>query len=371
MSVKKTLLALSATLTCLTANADTLVDVLGREVELSLPVDNLILTEGRQFYLLSALKGDSAAEYVSGWRDDMESSDPYNYRQFAQHYPSLTSLPTFGRFTTDGFDIEQAVALQPDAVIVNVTGDSAEPQQEIINKLAQIDIPVVFVDFRHDILAGVPRTFEIFGELLGEQARTQEIMDFRQSQIDRITDVIAQAEPQRPSVFIERIGGYSDDCCLTFGTENFGRMVEMAGGTNVASAFVDGVFGQLDPEQVLVSNPEHIVVTTADWEAFVPGGRWVPVGPGADQTQAQEKLAYYPTKPAYANTQATELNNYHAIWHGFYTSPFQFVALQYLAVWLHPELFSEVSPDDTFAEFHQRFLPIDFEPGYAVSLASD
>lgn len=372
MSLKNTLLALPVALIAMAATAgETVTDVLGREVELELPVEQLILTEGRQFYLLASLKGDAAADYVVGWRDDLAGSDPYNYQQFSDYYPALASLPTFGRFTTDGFDIEQAVALQPDAVIVNITGDSAEPQQDIINKLEQFGIPVIFVDFRHDVVAGVPKTFELFGELLGEQGRANEIIEFRQQQIDRVTETLAQANIERPLVFIERIGGYSDDCCLTFGTENFGRMVEMAGGTNLASEFIDGVFGQVDPEQVLASNPEHIIVTSANWEAFVPGGHWVPVGPGADLDQAREKLAYYPTKPAYANTRATELNNYHAIWHGFYTSPFHFVALQHLATWLQPELFSDLDPDATFAEFYQRFLPIDYRPGYVVSLTGE
>ena len=29
---------------------------------------------------------------------------------------------------------------------------------------------------------------------------------------------------------VERAGGYSDDCCMSFGHENFGLMVEIAGG---------------------------------------------------------------------------------------------------------------------------------------------
>jgi iron complex transport system substrate-binding protein len=42
--------------------------------------------------------------------------------------------------------------------------------------------------------------------------------------------------------------------------------------------------------------------------------------------------------------------------------------VQWIAKWLHPDLFADLDPDATFAEYHRRFLPIDYKPGYAVSL---
>lgn len=349
----------------------TITDVFGREIQLELPVSKLILTEGRQFYLLAALAESGAADMVAGWRPDLKSADPLNYGAFSEYYPSLASKPEFGRFGTDGFDLELAVALQPDAVLVNVSGDSPEPQQEVINKLNQFGIPVIFVDFRHDIVDGVDKTIDIYGQLTGSEIRAERFAAFRDEAIAEVTDRLAATEYTRPTVFIERIAGYSDDCCATFGTENLGRVVQMAGGINVASKFVDGVFGKLDPEQVIVSNPAHIIATSADWQAYVPGGKWIPVGPGADIDVAREKLTYYPTKPAYQGTTAVAENNFHAVWHGFYTSPFQFVALQQTAKWLHPDLFADLDPDATFAELYQQFLPIEFQSGYTVSLTDD
>ena len=53
------------------------------------------------------------------------------------------------------------------------------------------------------------------------------------------------------------------------------------------------------------------------------------------------------------------------------TSPYQFVAIQEIAKWLHPELFKDLDPEATFKELHERFLPLDYKPGYFVSLKGE
>ena len=66
--------------------------------------------------------------------------------------------------------------------------------------------------------------------------------------------------------------------------------------------------------------------------------------------------------------EAVETGNVHAIWHQFYNSPYYFVAVQQLAKWFHPELFEDLDPEATLEELHDRFLPIDYQPGYWITL---
>jgi iron complex transport system substrate-binding protein len=167
---------------------------------------------------------------------------------------------------------------------------------------------------------------------------------------------------------MERAGGYSDDCCMSFGNENFGKMVELAGGTNMAKDFIPGTFGTVNPEQIIASNPDQVIVTGSNWELYVPGGKWVGVGPGADKAEAERKLADLMTRPAFTDIKAVKDGNVHAIWHQFYNSPYQFVAVQQIAKWLHPDLFKDLDADATFKEMHERFLPVDYKPGYFASL---
>jgi len=62
--------------------------------------------------------------------------------------------------------------------------------------------------------------------------------------------------------------------------------------------------------------------------------------------------------PARAVVKAVETGQVHAIWRQFYNSPCQFVAIQQIAKWLHPELFADLDPEATFPELHERFLPV-------------
>ena len=346
----------------------TVTDLLGRNVQVRLPVQRVILGEGRQLYLVAALDTDNPIQRIVGWRKDLIQADPDTYSAYAKKFPRIADIPTFGGFEDGTFDIEQAIAQKPDVILLNIEAQRATDDARYIEKLAALGIPVVYVDFRHRPMENTEPTMRLMGRLFGKEARAEEFIAYRAAQIRRVADTIAAQQPPRPKVFIERIGGYTEDCCLSFGNENFGKYVEVAGGTNVAKGVIPGTFGQLNPEQVIASNPDQVVVTSANWEAYVPSGHWIGVGPGAYLAEARRKLETYTRRPAYAGTRAAQDRAFHAIWHQFYNSPYEFVAIQQLAKWFHPALFTDLDPEATYREMHERFLPVPYEPGYFVSL---
>ena len=357
---------------CLPAGAETIsvTDVTGRTVQVDAPVDRVILGEGRQIYFVAALDTEDPFRRVVGWRDDFEKADLDGYGQYVAKWPAIADLPKFGGSKDGTFDVEQAITLKPDVMIMNVESKTATDDAKLIEKLERVGIPVVFVDFRDKPMVNTEPSMRLIGRLFGKEQRAEAFIDFRAEQIARVTDRLASANPARPSVFIERAGGYSDDCCMSFGNENFGKMVEMAGGRNIASDLIPGTFGTLNPEQIIASDPDQIIVTGSNWELYVPGGKWVDVGAGADPAEARRKLAGLMERPAFTGVKAVRDGEVHAIWHQFYNSPYQFVAIQQIAKWLHPDLFEDVDPDATFAELHRRFLPVDYKPGYWASLAA-
>lgn len=347
----------------------TVTDITGRKVEVEVPVEKVILGEGRQIYFTAALDSDDPFKRVVGWRDDFEKADNDGYHQYLDKYPVMKDLPSFGGMKDGTFDIEQAVALDPDVIILNLDAKTATEDGGYIEKLAKVGIPVVYVDFREKPMQNTEASMRLIGELYGKQEKAEEFIKFRAEEIAKVTDKLAaEKDLKRPVVFVERAGGYSDDCCMSFGDENFGKMVEIAGGTNMASDIIPGTFGTVNPEQIIAANPDQIIVTGANWELYVPGGNWVGVGSGADPEVTSEKLAKLMERPAFTGVKAVEEGNVHAIWHQFYNSPYQFVAIQQIAKWLHPDLFADLDPDATFQELHDRFLPVDYRPGYFVSL---
>lgn len=344
-------------------------DITGREVEVSVPVERVILGEGRQIYFTAALDTDNPFGRVIGWRDDFKKADLDGYNIYLKKYPEMEKIPTFGGMKDGTFDIEQAVALKPDVIIMNTEAKSATEESGYIEKLAAVGIPLVYIDFREKPMENTDDSMRIIGKLFGEEERAEEFVKFHDEQIAKVTDVLAkQSDLKKPVVFMERAGGYSDDCCMSFGNENFGKMVELAGGVNMAKDFIPGTFGTVNPEQIIASNPDQVIVTGSNWELYVPGGKWIGVGPGADKAEAERKLSELMKRPGFTDIKAVKDGNVHAIWHQFYNSPYQFVAVQQIAKWLHPDLFKDLDADATFKEMHERFLPVDYQPGYFASL---
>ncbi|KQR30340.1 ABC transporter substrate-binding protein [Agrobacterium cavarae] len=349
----------------------TVKDVTGRDVEVNVPVKHVILGEGRQIYFLAALDKNNPFEHVVGWRDDLPKADPETYEAYLAKYPDIAKLPKFGGMKDGTFDIEQAVALKPDVILMNIDAKTATEEAGYIEKLGKVGIPLVYVDFREKPMENTEPSMRLMGKLMGKEAVAEDFIKFRSDSIKRVTDVLEKENPKKPVVFVERAGGYSDDCCMSFGNENFGKMVEIAGGINMAKGIIPGTFGTVNPEQIIASNPDQIIITGGKWDAYVPGGNWVGVGYGADLKEARRKLEALTKRPGFTGVKAVENGNVHAIWHQFYNNPYQFVAIQEIAKWLHPDLFKDLDPEATFKELHERFLPLEYKPGYFVSLKND
>jgi len=362
-------LTMLVTGTAQAAESVTVTDVTGREVTVEVPVQKVILGEGRLIYGLATLDSEDPFQRVVGWRDDLKKADPQTYDIYAAKYPRIDDIPTFGGIKDGTFDIEQAISVNPDVVIMNLEAKAATEDGGFDEKLAAVGIPLVYIDFREAPMKNTDTSMKILGQLTGKEDRAAEFIKFRSDSIKNVTDRIAKANPEKPQVFIERAAGYSDECCMSFGNENFGTMVEMAGGVNIAASIIPGTFGTINPEQVVASNPDQFVGTGGDWEAYAPGMGWVPVGPGADMKEAKRKLIGLTERPAFRDIKATKNNNIHIVWHQFYNSPYQFVVIEQMAKWFHPDLFADIDPEATFKELHERFLPLDYQPGYFISIS--
>lgn len=377
MSLLRALLAAATVATSLLAGgapalADKVMvtDVLGRKVEVEAPVQRVILGEGRQMYVVAALDKDDPFKRVVAWRDDLPKADPDSYKQYLARYPQIAKLPSFGGMKEGAFDIEQAIALKPDVLFLNIEAKVASDEASLVEKLAAVGIPVVYIDFREKPFQNTEPSLRLMGKLFGREKVAEDFIAFRAAEIARVTDRLAKVQGlKRPLVMMERAGGYSDDCCMSFGNENFGKMVDIAGGKNFASDLIPGTFGTVNPEAVVAANPEVVIITGGNWGAYVPGGAWVGLGPGSDLAEARRKLANLAKRPAFGQTKAVKEGRVHAIWHQFYNSPYQFVAIQEIATWLHPELFKDLDAEATLKTLHERFLPLPYQPGYWVTVA--
>ncbi|PYB71723.1 ABC transporter substrate-binding protein [Rhizobium wuzhouense] len=349
-------------------------DIAGRKVEIDLPAKRVLVGEARQIHTIAALTGDHLVDQIVGWRDDFLTKDPDSYEAYVERFPALASLPRFGYVPNNTFDLEAAIALSPDVITLNVEAQKVAAESGIEEKAAAAGIAIVYVDFRVDATKNSENSIRILGQIFGAEDRAKDLISYRHEQLARVTDRLAKVTAfVRPKVFIERAPGNDAEngCCRSFGPYNFGEMVEQAGGHNIAADVIKTTFGDLNLEQLIVENPEHYIATGSNWAAESKTNRFVHVGRGADPQAARQKLISLMARTGFSDLQAVKTGNVHAVWHQFYGVPYEFVAVQQFAKWFHPELFADLDPDQTFRDFHEKFLPVDYKPGYFASLKGE
>ena len=133
-----------------------------------------------------------------------------------------------------------------------------------------------------------------------------------------------------------------------------------------------GAFGNLSLE-FLLSHPPEVYIGTAigDRNSVTRTPTRVVLGAGVDAVTARASLVRATQRRGISHLSTFQQGRVHAIWHHFYTSPFNVVAVQVFAKWLHPELFADLDPQATLRTMYQRFQPIPLDGQYWISLAPD
>lgn len=353
------------------AHAGEITDVTGRKVELDLPAKRVIVGEARQVHVIAALRGDKTFDTIVGWRDDLLKKDPDSYAAYVERFPEIEKLPRFGYVPQGDFSLETAITLSPDVITLNLEAEKSAKESGFEDKAAAAGIKVIYLDFRIDPEKNSETSIEILGKLFGAEERAKEFIAYRRAEIARVTDRLAGVKDlKHPKVFIERAPGISgeDNCCRTFGPVNFGAMVDLAGGHNIADGIIKTTFGDLNPEQLVIADPDHVIVTGSNWAAESDINQFVPVGRGADMALSRERLANLMKRTPFPELNAVKRGNVHAVWHQFYGAPYEFFPIQQFAKWFHPDLFADLDPEKNFEEFHRKFLPVTYKPGYFASL---
>ena len=351
--------------------ADALVtDMAGRTVRLPTSSARILLSEGRLLPALAILEPEDIGRRIVGMAGDFEQLDPAGYAQYAQRFPHLREVARTGRTTAESFSVEKAIALKPDVAIFGLEGHGPSPNdRETLARLSMAGIVVVFVDFRNDPLRNTRLSMEILGRVLRREKEAAAFVTEYTAQLARVTRKLATLKAPGPTVFLENRVGLSDECCSTMSNGLMGTLLDAAGGRNIAKGLVPGAFGMLSLEQ-LISRPPDVYIGTAigsrDTVARMP--MRIVLGAGVDTKTAQDSLVRAVQRKGIAMLPAIRQGQAHALWHHFYSSPFNVVAVQVLAKWLHPALFSDLEPRQTLAMFYQRFQPVPLEGQYWTSL---
>lgn len=344
------------------AEAFTVTDIAGRQVTFEDHPDRIILGEGRMMYGIAPLIEGNPFEKIVGWKDDLVQYDPDGFRQFQAAFPEDTArLINFGNPYSGDFSIEAVLEADADLVLLDVGNLFKAEETGLMDKLGDAGVPVAFVDFRRNATENTVPSLLIMGRIFGAEQRAAEFIDFYIAQMRQVTNIVDSIPAEeRPLVVVENAAGWQQDfCCWSFGPYNYGRFVDLAGGTNYGSTLANAYSVTLNLEGILEANPAHVVATGANWAEARPEVTSVLLGYDATEEANAERLAALAARPGFADLEAVKAGNYHVMFHQFYNSPYHFVAIQQLAKWFHPADFEDLDPWANYVELHDRFLPFD------------
>ncbi|KAB7897474.1 ABC transporter substrate-binding protein [Rouxiella sp. S1S-2] len=338
-------------------------DIAGREVTLEHPAQRVMLADSRALLALNIIHPKNPLKDIVAWDNWLTKKSTDIKQAYEKKFPEINKIPTFDNPYTTDFSVENAVTVKPDLIIFDIGLLGKLQDSGTLSLLEKVKIPVLFIDFRQKPLANTVPSMMLLGKVFGEEKNAQSFIDFYQQRLETIRQRIATLKPeQRPSVFIERHAGLTgDDCCSTFGTGSFGEFINVAGGNNIGSKLFNGMMGgDINTEQLIASNPDFYLMTGADWKRGGKSSLAVPLGYTTDEATVQKSLAHLTQRKELSVLSAVKEKRVLALYHQFYDMPFNIIAVEEIAKFLHPDLFKDIDPLADMKMLHQKFTSIDY-----------
>ncbi|KMK67003.1 ABC transporter substrate-binding protein [Puniceibacterium sp. IMCC21224] len=329
----------------------TVTDAAGRVVTLPGPAQRVVLAEARQIPALSIVAADFD-QRIAGLAA-LKRFDTELQRDYFARFPALAAVPQ-----VDGDRLpsaEKIIAAGADLLILSGGSDSVANSAALAEMLESVGIPTLFVDFRADPYANTVPSIRALGAALGHPERAETYVDYIEAHRQHILDRIAEAQPERPTVFLQ-MQPQVDGPLTAPGAAGVGAMIEAAGGRNIGAEVVPGIFGPLSAEYVIAADPQVWIGTGGTHFGI---GRGIVTGPDVTPDTARASIdAFLDAAPIISGLSAVRTGRAYGIWHNYLNTSLNIVALEMLATWLHPNLFADLSPEATQAEINRRFLPV-------------
>lgn len=340
----------------------TITDVAGRHVTIDSQPKNVALSVGRVFPVLEILYQQDAAKHLVAWGDDMRISAPSMYANYSEAYPSLPNVTTIGKIKSGEFDAESFINLptKPDVFIVDLSSIKIAQDKGLLDKLEHAGIKVIAIDFKEDPLNNTVTSINTLSKALGREQEGKAFTAYYQSHVNYLKNTVsALTESEKNKrVFIERAAGYGSSCCRTFATGNMGAYIPFLHAINVADKPLDGaITGNMSPETVIVSQPDVYIMLTTGWiDKDGNSSNGIPLGYAPTKPQAISKATSKLMDRHWMQALSSyQTKNIYSIYMPFYNSPYNLVAMEYFAKWIHPDQFKSLHPEHTFEEMNSQF----------------
>lgn len=307
----------------------TLIDGVGRRVNVKIPVENIIPTDYRTTETLLAIGAKNMIVGVD--------------RAFHERMPEfgLSDIPEVamhGEFV----DYEMVLMLEPDLVIIPLW--QADNADTIAENLPNTAVAVMGLTARRSIVSDLTT----MGMIMGKENEAGELSSWIQSYdniIEQRTEDLKQDE--MPTFYYEYMSESNDKWwVITPGDHSAGQVPEGCGGQNIAKG-LPGTSIEIDPEWVIEHNPDAM---------FADLMKGFDSGPGKTKDDMEELLKkVLADRPGFENVNAVKEHKVYLIDRDLIGGPRWVVGHIYFAKWLHPERFEDLDPEEIHSEYLSEF----------------
>ena len=343
----------------------TVVDMVGRTVQLKGPVKRVILTEANDLLSLALIDPNPVGKLV-GWAA-LRRFDAGTLELYRKKFPDIDKVVVVGDWTPETFSTETAVSLRPDLVLMTTFQDPKLGTGDFAKQFEAAGIPVVFVTSAMNTRTGAtdiaPR-MRLLGKIFGREKQAEDYISFYQAHLDRVTARLANVKIDKPKVLIETYAGLAE-CCRAPGRHGWSEFVDLAGGQNLASAAPAQAGGMLSMEYLLAQRPDIYI---GNGGSFLHGKGLV-IGPAYSTEQTRVALQKLADRPGFSDLKAVKDKCVFAIWTALAAQPVNILIVEQFAKWLQPALFADTDPAATLAEINGRFAAVPMEGNYWLALA--
>ena len=256
----------------------------------------------------------------------------------------IEDIPAVG--STKVWDMEMILELNPDIVLAYACYDFSEYRET----LDAAGIPLVQMDFHKP--EKYSNEISNLGWMLKKQERAEELISFEQQHLGLIEERVKDlSDEQKPRVYAE---GYRDYQYSSASSISYS--ISPCGGIDIFDE-IEGTV-DIDPEEVIIRDPEVIIKVTAIW--YMSDSGYDATGTG----QMEEKRDDIMSRPAWDDIDAVENERVYIITTDA-ASVHPSIFNSYVAKWLHPDLFEDMDPVAIHEEWLQEFLGVEFKGVYA------
>jgi iron complex transport system substrate-binding protein len=299
-------------------------DFTEKTVTISKPIERVVvLSSGEHAEALRILdamyKVVGVADYLIEW-------------EYAKaFFPEFQDVPNLGKYS---YDYEAILSLNPDAVITYTSHRYPEMEEHLPG------VPVL----RFQFCKGQTMFDEMgrLGYLLDNREEAQKYIDFVEGYENIVKEKVETlSEDEKPKVYIEKRGR---------AWQTYNKMgpaayqLSMAGCRNIGEDLAGRGTAQIDPEYVIVQNPE-MIIKLMGWSS---AGGYGADDPGPLKDMRAEVMS----RPELAHVEAVQNGKVYVLTTDINYPPSMIVSTAYFAKWFHPELFEDLDPQ----AIHQEYL---------------